>query len=111
MLKKRTRKEIFEEIIKKSKVQKLQAQREQEENVLLGRELDEKFDDVFKELKLKNPNKKLKTAKGAESSEYEAISRALMFEPKMKATVFINEEKKKERERKKKLVSSEAANP
>jgi hypothetical protein len=60
------------------------------------------------------PSKKLKTGddKDAnknktkeeieEEDEYMAISRSLMFEPKMEATVYVNPEKALEREKKKK---------
>lgn len=100
---KKTRKEIYEEIIKKSKLRKMEAQREQEENIQLGKELDEKFDNLFKELSMRS-KKKLKTGP---VDSYQSISRKMMFEPKLKAKVEINEEKKKEREneKRKKIVS------
>lgn len=88
--KRKTKKEILNETIKRSKLKKLENQKEQEENFNLKKRLDDEFSDLYGELNFLQ-QKKLKTQEEPEDDGYTEISRALSFEPRMPSITKIKE--------------------
>lgn len=74
----------------------MENQREQEDNLLLKKRLDDEFDDVFQELAIMSKcEKRVKTMPTKDEESYGLISRTLAMEPKLAAITKATELKEK----------------